>query len=120
MESSRARACLLADIQSALYAEAKARLDSNILTGFKTFEDIAAYFGPSAETEEDEAGSAFKGWVKVPWSRPTGAALEEVGERLKTLKLTIRNAPLDQPASFGACVFTGQPGVEEILIGRAY
>jgi prolyl-tRNA synthetase len=111
---------LLSDIQSALYAEAKARLDANILSGFKTFEDVAAYFGPSAETEEDEAGSAFKGWVKVSWSRPTGPALEQVSERLKTLKLTIRNAPLDQPESFGPCIFTGEAGVEEILIGRAY
>ena len=39
---------------------------------------------------------------------------------MKTLKLTIRNAPLKQPASFGACIFTGQPAVEEILIARAY
>ena len=41
-------------------------------------------------------------------------------EKLKALKLTIRNAPADQPSSFGACIFTGAPGVEEILIGRAY
>ena len=52
--------------------------------------------------------------------KPTGAELEAIGDRLKALKLTIRNAPLDQPATFGACVFTGRPGVEEILIGRAY
>ena len=39
---------------------------------------------------------------------PTGAALDEVEQRLKALKLTIRNAPLDQPAGdFGACLFTG-------------
>jgi prolyl-tRNA synthetase len=56
----------------------------------------------------------------VAWAKPTGAELEKVGERLKTLKLTIRNAPLRQPSTFGACVFTGKPGVEEILIARAY
>jgi prolyl-tRNA synthetase len=39
---------------------------------------------------------------------------------LKGLKLTIRNAPLQQPDSFAPCLFTGKPGVEEILIGRAY
>ena len=48
------------------------------------------------------------------------AALEEVGNRLKALKLTIRNAPLAQPASYGVCIFTGAPAVEEILIARAY
>ena len=40
--------------------------------------------------------------------------------RLKALKLTIRNAPMAQPATVGACVFTGAPGVEEVLVARAY
>jgi prolyl-tRNA synthetase len=39
---------------------------------------------------------------------------------LKALKLTIRNAPLHQPAQHGVCIFTGAPGVEQILIARAY
>jgi prolyl-tRNA synthetase len=43
-----------------------------------------------------------------------------VVQKLKAFKLTLRNAPMQQPASFGACIFTGAPGVEEILIGRAY
>ncbi len=103
---------LLVEIQARLHAEAKARLDGNIRTDLTSFEAMAAYFG-----EEDES---FKGWVRVPWSRPSGAALEAVEQKLKTLKLTIRNAPEDQPATFGACIFTGAPGVEEILIGRAY
>jgi prolyl-tRNA synthetase len=46
--------------------------------------------------------------------------LEAVGTKLKALKLTIRNAPREQPASFGKCIFTGAPAVEEILIARAY
>ncbi len=58
--------------------------------------------------------------MRAPWCRPAGAALDAVVEKLKALKLTIRNAPLDQPATFGPCLFTGQPGVEEILIARAY
>jgi len=111
---------LLSEIQDTLYRAAKERLEANIIGGYTNFEQIAEYFGPSSESEEDEAGAAFKGWVRVPWSRPTGADLDAVGERLRALKLTIRNAPLDQPASFGACVFTGKPGIEEILIGRAY
>jgi prolyl-tRNA synthetase len=109
---------LLTEIQGALYAQAKARLDGNIRSDIATFDELAAYFGPAAEDED--AAAAFKGWVRAPWSRPTGAALDAVEARLKALKLTIRNAPLDQPASFGPCLFTGAPGVEEILIGRAY
>jgi prolyl-tRNA synthetase len=103
---------LLAEIQAGLYAEAKARLDSNIRRDILTFDALADHFG-----EDDES---FKGWVRVPWARPSGEALEAVGVKLKALKLTIRNAPGDQPASFGACIFSGKPGVEEILIGRAY
>ena len=48
------------------------------------------------------------------------AELEKVGERLKALKLTMRNAPLTQPSAYGVCIFTGRPAAEEILIARAY
>jgi prolyl-tRNA synthetase len=105
---------LLADIQAALFADAKARLDQNVRADFSSFADLERYYG----TADDE--TEFKGWARVSWSRPTGAALDEIGERLKALKLTIRNAPLAQPASHAPCIFTGAAGVEEILIGRAY
>ena len=103
---------MLAEIQAGLYAEAKARLDGNIKRDILTWDALAGYFG------EDE--ESFKGWVRVAWARPSGAELEAVGAKLKGLKLTIRNAPGDQPEKFGACIFSGKPGVEEILIGRAY
>ena len=105
---------LLEATQGELYAEAKARLDANIRSDLVTFAEVERYYG----TGENEG--EFKGWARVQWSRPTGAALEEVGTRLKALKLTIRNAPRAQPASFGACIFTGAAAVEEILIARAY
>jgi prolyl-tRNA synthetase len=103
---------LLSEIQAGLYAEAKARLDGNIKTDIVDWAGVENYYAGSDEE--------FKGWLRVSWSRPTGAALESVEAKLKALKLTIRNAPKDQPASFAPCVFTGAPGVEEILIGRAY
>ncbi|MES1157144.1 MAG: aminoacyl--tRNA ligase-related protein [Alphaproteobacteria bacterium] len=105
---------ILANIHATLRDKAGAMLRDNIRSDLKTFDDVAAYYG----TGEDE--TQFKGWARVAWSKPTGAALEAVGERLKALKLTIRNAPKDQPKSFGACVFSGAPGVEEILIARSY
>ncbi|ARN80052.1 proline--tRNA ligase [Methylocystis bryophila] len=107
---------LLADIQAALFDEAKAKRDANIRTDLATFEAVAAYFGEEAE---DGAG-AFKGWVRAPWSRPTGAELEQVEQRLKAYKLTLRNAPLGQEPAKGKCVFTGRDAVEDILIARAY
>jgi prolyl-tRNA synthetase len=109
---------LLAEIQAALFAEAKARLDGNIRTDITSFDALAEYFGAAADDEEE--GVAFKGWVRAPWSRPEGAALEAIDERLKALKLSLRNIPLDQTGAGGRCLFTGEPAVEEVLIARAY
>ncbi len=76
------------------------------------------YFG--VETDEDKGG-VFKGWAGVAWSKPEGKALEAIADRLKALKLTIRNAPLAQPGLEGrTCLFTGEPAREYVLIGRSY
>jgi prolyl-tRNA synthetase len=104
---------LLVTIQDGLRAQARARLAGAIRDDVTTFAGIEEYFG-AEETDE------FKGWLKVSWARPTGDALEKIGDRLKAMKLTIRNAPVDQPASHATCVFTGEPGVEQIIIARAY
>jgi len=109
---------LLAEIQQGLFDEAKARLDANIRADIITFDQLAAHFGPAADDED--ANVSFKGWVRCAWSRPTGEALEAVTQRLKSLRLTIRNAPMTQPETFGPCLFSGEAGVEEILIARAY
>ncbi len=108
---------LLEAIQAGLYAEAKTRFDSNVITNIATFDELAQYFG--AAEADDEAG-AFKGWVLAPWSRPEGASLEAIAERLKELKLTIRNAPLSQANASDRCIFTGQAAKERIFIARAY
>ncbi len=105
---------LLETAQRELFEEAKTRLDANIRADFHTFADLERYYGT-----EDDSGE-FKGWARVQWARPTGAALDALGDRLKALKLTIRNAPRVQPASFGTCIFTGAQAVEEVLIARAY
>ncbi|HTX50428.1 MAG TPA: aminoacyl--tRNA ligase-related protein [Caulobacteraceae bacterium] len=109
---------LLETIQQDLFAEAKARLEGNVRTDIASFADLADYFGPAAEDEDE--GSPFRGWVRAPWSRPTGAALEAVEAKLRALRLTIRNTPLDQSGPGGACLFTGAPAVEQVLIARAY
>jgi prolyl-tRNA synthetase len=109
---------LLTAIQTRLFGEAKTRLDSNIRTDIKTFDEMAEYFG--AAGDEDEAAD-FKGWVRASWSRPAGAALDAVEQRLKQLKLSIRNAPLGQSEGpRGKCIFTGAPAVQDVLIARAY
>jgi prolyl-tRNA synthetase len=108
---------MLVEIQVRLFEEARTRLVSNIKTDVHSFAELADYFG--AAGEEDEA-TDFKGWVRASWSCPEGAALEDIERKLKELKLSIRNAPLDQTARPGKCLFTGAPARQEILIARAY
>jgi prolyl-tRNA synthetase len=97
-------------IQTSLFAEAKAKLDANISRA-DSFDELAAFFS------EDKR---YPGWVEVEWSRPTGEALEAVVQKLKTLKLTIRNTPLAAAPVSGNCVFTGDPAVERIYVARSY
>ncbi len=102
---------LLEEIQAVLHADARARLDAGITRGVTEFEALKAHF---------ENGGKYPGWVEVQWARPTGDALDKVVARLKELKLTVRNVPVDAAAADGVCIFTGEPAVERILVARAY
>ena len=110
-EFSSQAASLLEDIQASLFAEAASRRDANITRGIKEWGEVEAFY---------QDGSKYPGWLEVQWSRPTGEALEKVVEQLKSLKLTFRNVPRDAGPADGACIFTGEPAVERILIARAY
>ena len=103
-----AAAALLEDIQTSLHAEAKARMDAGIRCDVT---DLTAHYA---------GDDKVVGWVEVQWARPTGDALEAIVQQLKTLKLTMRNAPLDAAPADGMCFFTGETAVERILIGRTY
>ena len=98
-------------IQAGLHAEARAKLDAGIVQGVTDWAEVERYFA------EDQR---HPGWLEVQWARPTGAGLEAVVERLKALKLTARNVPVDAAPADGACIFTGAPAVERILVARAY
>jgi prolyl-tRNA synthetase len=114
-ELAQTAGALLTEIQAALHAEARKRLFANISSQFATFDDLEAYFKDSTDTD------AFRGWAQVAWARPEGAALEAVEAKLKTLKLTIRNAPLQQESAEGRrCIFSDTPAKEFVLVGRAY
>ena len=111
---------ILADIQVRLFSEAKTRLDSNIRSDIRSFDELAEHFSGGGGGDDEDYGE-FRGWVRVSWSQPEGAALDAIDERLKKLKITIRNAPLGQSeAPLGKCIFTGAPALQEILIARAY
>jgi prolyl-tRNA synthetase len=100
----------LEEVQASLYAEARRRRDEAI-SKVDSFDALAAFFS------EDKR---YPGWAEVVWSRPTGAELEAVVQRLKGLKLTIRNTPLDGEPVSGTCIFTDAPAVERIYVARSY
>jgi len=101
----------LESIQGSLHGEATERRDAQIQRGIDSLAGLADYFS-------DE--NRYPGWVELGWSRPTGAALDEVVAKLKALKLTIRNTPLGAQAPGGICPFTGAPAVETIYVARSY
>ena len=104
-------AAQLEDIQRCLLAEATERRDANIFRDVTDMAGLEAYFADS---------NRYPGWVELGWSRPTGAALEAVVQKLKALKLTVRNTPMEAAAPSGTCLFTGEPAVETIYVARAY
>ena len=102
---------LLAEIQRHLFTQAEQRRDANIVRGIGSIAELDAFFA------EDKL---YPGWAEVQWSRPSGAALDQVVEQVKARKLTFRNVPLDAAPADGPCLFTGEPAVERIYVARAY
>jgi prolyl-tRNA synthetase len=102
---------LLETMQAEMLSNAAAVRDGRITRGVSDFAALEAAFA---------AGVANPGWLEVQWSKPTGAALDAVAERLKALKLTLRNVPIGAQAADGPCIFTGGPAVERVLVARAY
>ncbi|WP_305096029.1 aminoacyl--tRNA ligase-related protein [Croceibacterium aestuarii] len=102
---------MLEQIQQVLFTEARQRREANIVRDIESIEALDAFYS---------AGRKYPGWAEVQWSRPEGAALDQVVELLKARKLTFRNVPLDAEPANGTCLFTGQPAVERIYVARAY
>ena len=102
---------LLAEIQQNLFAEARERRDANIVRDIASLDALDTFYA------EDKR---YPGWAEVQWSRPSGAALDQVVEQLKARKLTFRNVALDAEPAEGTCLFTGEPAVERIYVARAY
>ncbi len=102
---------VLEAMQTSMLADAASERDARIDRTVTDFAGLQAFFADGVKNP---------GWLEVQWSKPTGAALEAVTEQLKTLKLTLRNVPLGAAPANSACVFTGDPAVERVLVARAY
>ncbi|MCF8708982.1 aminoacyl--tRNA ligase-related protein [Rhizorhapis sp. SPR117] len=103
-------AAMLESIQASLHDQAEAFLKANIDRSISDVAALKAHFAANPKC----------GWAEVQWSKPTGAALDQVVETLKAMKLTLRNVPLNAAPADGVCIFTGAPAVERVLVGRAY
>jgi prolyl-tRNA synthetase len=110
-EAGQTIPAMLEDIQQALFAQAQERREANITRGIETMGVLKDFFASNGR---------YPGWVEVQWSKPSGPALEKVIEELKALKLTVRNVPIGAAAADGSCLFTGEPAVERVLVGKAY
>ncbi|ABC63313.1 proline--tRNA ligase [Erythrobacter litoralis] len=104
-------ASMLDSIQAGMFGTAQTWRNANVMSGCTSFEQLRDHYSD---------GKKHVGWVEVQWSKPTGQELEKVVEKLKDLKLTIRNVPMDTPAPTGSCIFTGKPAVEWIYVAKAY
>ena len=102
---------ILEAIQENLFNEAAERRDANITRGVTDWDQVTQHFKSSGK---------YPGWVEVQWAKPTGDELAKVVERLKAHQRTIRNVPLEAEPASGACIFTGAPATERILVARAY
>jgi prolyl-tRNA synthetase len=101
----------LETMQGDLHSEALARRDANVTRGIDSLAALEAFYA---------ADKRYPGWVELGWSKPTGAELESVIAQLKTMKLTVRNAPQNVAPPTGTCIFTGKPATQSIHIARAY
>lgn len=102
---------ILEAMQRAMLADAARLRDARIDRSVTDLAGLQAAFG---------AGVSNPGWLEVQWAKPTGDALAAVVEKLKALKLTLRNVPIGAAPADGPCVFTGAPAVERVLVARAY
>nr|WP_202390201.1 proline--tRNA ligase [Tsuneonella aeria] len=102
---------MLETMQSSLLAHAAAERDARITRGVADWSQVEAAFADGVKNP---------GWIEIQWSKPTGATLDGIVERLKALKLTLRNVPQGSAAADGTCIFTGDPAVERVLVARAY
>ena len=102
---------MLEAIEVSLFEEARDRRDA-VIRPVASWAELQAHY---AGGDDDRTG-----WVMATWSRPTGPARDAVVERLKALKLTVRNVPIGGEGPTGPCIFTGGAGVEQIIIGASY
>ncbi len=105
---------ILAEIQTGMFKDAKALMDSKIRTDITDYDAFADHFGGKGDADKVSFTSGV-GFVRAPWcADPASEA------KLDALGVTIRCLPFDQPKDLGPCVLTGGEAKVEALFAKAY
>ncbi len=109
---------VLEDMQSGLFARAKAHreLNSKHIDSRAEFE---AFFGAKndAEDEATSTGGSVKGGFALAHYAPDDAIEDE----LKTkFAVTCRCIPVDGPGEAGICIFSGKPSTRRAVFAKSY
>ncbi|MEJ0062073.1 MAG: proline--tRNA ligase [Alphaproteobacteria bacterium] len=103
----------LAEIQQALFAEAKTLRDTRTVTDVTSFAELEKYFGKSGGGDNGFTGG--QGFVRGKW-----CGCETSLAMLDPLGVTVRCIPFDQDGKTGTCVLTGKPATQDVIFARAY
>jgi prolyl-tRNA synthetase len=95
---------ILGGLQSALLAQARARLEAGIVRGLHTLDEIRAHF------ESGGSGFVLGKWCGSP----------ECEQALKGLAVTIRVLPQNLTADGDRCLIDGSPATTDALWAQAY
>jgi prolyl-tRNA synthetase len=98
---------ILAEMQAGLFARAKAYREANT-RAFDKWDDLVAFYG------DDEAQSQG-GFAMVHLADDPAT-----DERLKEHKLTVRCIPLAGEKEPGACLLSGKPCAQRVIVAKAY
>lgn len=100
---------ILDDIQATLYQRAIDYRKRATVT-FDQLDQVREFFGASGAGKEAPGGFALCHYDDSAAKHPL----------LAELKLTPRCIPLDEPATPGRCLFSGQPSNKRVILARAY
>ncbi len=103
----------LENIQNAMFNKAKRFMDENMREDIKTPEELRKLFADQNKWIKDgERGIAF---IKGKWCE-----CEDVEEKLKEMKITIRCIPFEQSGTKGKCLISGKDAVTDVIYARSY
>ena len=108
---------ILEDMQSGLFARAKAHREANTKR-IDSRAEFDAFFGAKNEAEgEDGSGGAVKGGFALVHYSPD----PKVEDELKTkFAVTCRCIPVEGDAEPGTCIFSGKPSARRAVFAKSY